>query len=303
VDHHIFTGTDIDSTTSYMLFNWFSNKRIPVTYVSRDNIKEKVSAFFRNESQAGKIVYFINLDTSKISKLVDRGNVVIIDHHPNHIAAKSKYVNCKTIMKEFTSCSKFVYNLMSQKFDTKLTKEQKVLMLLVDDYESYNFKINGSYELGVIYDNLQGSKPVRFYSLYNKGFTGFTGDQIKVIEYFKHKFEKLKTELQVFTAGPIYIKGLSKYKKSYNYVSTFATGYINETSDFLLKKYKSDICIITNLETKRVFIRRSKKCDANLKYLAAMICEGWGYHYAAGGKITDKFLTFSKLFFPINNNG
>ena len=190
---------------------------------------------------------------------------------------------------------------MSAKFDNKLTKNQKVLMLLVDDYESYNFKLNGSYELGVIYDNLQGSKPVRFVSLYKDGFTGFTGDQLKIIEYYKRKFEKLKSTLQVYTAGPHYIKGLSKYKNSYKYVSTFTNGYINEVSDYLLKKYNSDICIITNLETKRVFIRRAKKCDANLKYLAALICNGWGYHYAAGGTITDKFLKFSKIFYPVNN--
>ena len=300
MDHHIFTGTDIDSCTSYLLFNWFSKKRIPVTYVSRDTIKEKVSAFFKDENQAGKIVYFINLDTSNIHELVNRGNVVIIDHHPDHIAKKDKYTNCKLIMKEFTSCSKFLFNILSQKFDNDLTKNQKVLMLLVDDYESYNFKLNGSYELGIIYDNLQGDKPTRFYSLYKDGFNGFSGNDLKLIEYYKDKFNKLKSELSVFTAAPTYIKGLSKYKKSYSYVSTFATGYVNEISDYLTDKYNADICIVTNLETKRVFIRRAKKCDANLKYLAALICNGWGYHYAAGGRVTDKFLTFSKLFFPVN---
>ena len=297
----MFVGSDIDSVTSYLIFSWLSGKRIPVTYVTRDTLKTESEKFFKNESQAGKIVYFINLDTSGIKNIVDRGNVVIIDHHPNHVAARNKYVNCKTLIKEFSSCSKLIFNLLSAKFDNKLTKNQKVLMLLVDDYESYNFKLNGSYELGVIYDNLQGSKPVRFVSLYKDGFTGFTGDQLKIIEYYKRKFDKLKSTLQVYTAGPHYIKGLSKYKNSYKYVSTFANGYINEVSDYLLNKYNSDICIITNLETKRVFIRRSKKCDANLKYLAALICNGWGYHYAAGGTITDKFLKFSKIFYPVNN--
>ena len=297
----MFVGSDIDSVTSYLIFSWLSGKRIPVTYVTRDTLKTESEKFFKNESQAGKIVYFINLDTSSIKNIVDRGNVVIIDHHPNHVAVKNNYVNCKTLIKEFSSCSKLIFNLLSAKFDNKLTKNQKVLMLLVDDYESYNFKLNGSYELGVIYDNLQGSKPVRFVSLYKDGFTGFTGDQLKIIEYYKRKFEKLKSTLQVYTAGPHYIKGLSKYKNSYKYVSTFANGYVNEVSDYLLNKYNSDICIITNLETKRVFIRRAKKCDANLKYLAALICNGWGYHYAAGGTITDKFLKFSKIFYPVNN--
>lgn len=297
----MFVGSDIDSVTSYIIFNKLSGKRVPVTYVTRDTLKAEAEKFFKTESQAGKIVYFINLDTSKILDIVDRGNVVIIDHHPNHLAIKDKYKNCKTLLKEFSSCSKLIYNLLSAKFNNKLTKHEKILMLLVDDYESYNFKLNGSYELGVIYDNLQGSKPVRFYSLYKDGFTGFSGDQLKIIEYYKSKFEKLKQTLQVYTAGPHFIKGLSKYKNSYKYVSTFAEGYINETSDYLLDKYNADICLVTNLSTKRVFIRRKKKCDANLKYLAALICNGWGYHYAAGGTVTDKFLKFSKIFYPVNN--
>ena len=300
MDHYIFTGTDIDSVTSYMTFNWLAKKRIPVQYVDRDNIEQKVKQFFNTTSQAGKIVYFINLDTTKISNLVDRGNVVIIDHHPNHLASKDIYKNCKVLIKENPSCCKFIYSLLSKKFPGQLTDHQKLLMLLVDDCEAYNFKVSNSYELGVIYNNLQGNKPVRFYSLYKDGFKGFSEDQIKIIEYYKNKFEKIKSNLTVYMAGPHYIKGLCKYKKSYSYVSTFATGYINEISDHLLNKYKSDICIITNLETKRVFIRRSKKCEANLKFLASLICNGWGYHYAAGGKITDKFLKFSKLFFPVN---
>lgn len=172
-------------------------------------------------------------------------------------------------------------------------------MLLVDDCESYSFRRKESYDLSIVYNNLQSSRPVRFYSLFKDGFFGFTNDQAKIIEYYKRKFDKVKTDLQVFSAGPLKVKGLSKYKRSYNYVSTFATGYINEISDFLLESQKADICIITNLETNRVFIRRAKECDADLKKFATLMCDGWGYEYASGGKITDKFLTFSKLFSPV----
>ena len=294
MDHHIFTGTGIDSVTSYLTFNWLTEKRIPVEYVSRDNIKDKVTSFFKNTPQSGKTVYFINLDTTDLQSIVDRDNVVIIDHHPDHLAKKSIYKKCKTILKLHTSCCKLIYTLLSKKFPGKLTDRQKLLVLLTDDLESYTYKIPNSYELGVIYNNLQGNKPVRYYSLYKDGFLGFSQQQQDVIDYYKQKFEKIKSELQAFTAGPLHIKSLSKNK--YKYVSTFATGFVNEISDHLLDKYNSDICLITNLDTQRVFIRRSKTCDANLKNLATLLCNGWGYDYAAGGKVTEKFLTFSKLF-------
>ena len=188
MDHYIFTGTDIDSVTSYLTFNWLSKKRIPVEYVDRDNIKAKTTKFFNDTSQAGKIVYFINVDTSSIKNIVDRGNVVIIDHHPDHLAKKNEYKNCKTILKEDTSCCKLLFTLLGKKFPGTLTDRQKLLILLVDDIESYTYKIDNSYELGIIYNNLQGNKPVRFYSLYKDGFSKFTDDQQKIITYYKQKF-------------------------------------------------------------------------------------------------------------------
>ena len=168
-------------------------------------------------------------------------------------------------------------------------------MFLVDDCESYSFSLPGSYELGVIYNNLQGEKPVRFYSLYKDGFNGFNPQQRNIIDYYKNKFESIKSQIQVFT-GQIPI-GKNKFK----FVSTFHTGYVSELSDYLLDSQSADVCLIIDADSKRVFFRRDKKCDINLKKLATQLCNGWGYKYAAGGHITDKLLQFSKLFSPISS--
>tara|TARA_Y100000310_G_scaffold197205_1_gene197295 strand:- start:4309 stop:5193 length:885 start_codon:yes stop_codon:yes gene_type:complete len=293
VDHYIFTGSDLDSATTYLTFNWLSKKRIPVQYVTRDNIEHKVKKFFKHEPNNNKLVYFLNLDTSHISNLIDRKNVVIIDHHPDHIANKDQYKKCRVIFKKYSSCCKLLYSLLFKKFPGTLTDQQKYLILLVDDYESYTFRLNHSYDLGVVYNNMQGEKPVRYYSLYNNGFTGFSDSEKTVLKFYKNSLTKLKQNLQVFTASiPI-------NKTKYKFVSTFVSGYINEISDYLIDRLNADVCLIINLDLKRVTYRKSKMCKLNLKTLSEKLSNGWGYEYAAGGYVTKDVLEFSKLFTPI----
>jgi len=276
-----------------MVFNWLSGKRVPVKYVTRNNLEDEVNKFFKTPKFDTSLVYFLNLDTTSISKLIDRDNVVVIDHHPDHIAQKDLYTKCKTIFKEYSSCSKLLYNLLHKKFPGEVTTRQKHLILLVDDYESYTFQLDQSYDLGVVYNNMQGEKPVRFYSKFNNGFSGFDSNDQTTISYYKSRVDKIKTELQPF-AAQIPIDNIK-----YDFVSTFANGYVNEISDYLLEKYTSDVCLIINLETKRVTFRRNKNCKLNLKSIATKLCNGWGYEYAAGGYVTDKLLDFSKLFTPV----
>ena len=167
VKHYIFTGTDMDSVTSYMVFNWLSDKRIPVQYVTRDNIEETAKKFLADHPDT--LVYFINLDTSTISNIVDRRHVLIIDHHKSHIDKKSAYSNCKPILKPCSSCCKLIYTLLRKRLPGNLTTDQLRLMFMVDDYESYTFNIPNSYELGVVFNNLQGDRSVRFYSKFVNG--------------------------------------------------------------------------------------------------------------------------------------
>lgn len=291
VKHYIFTGTDLDSVTSYMVFNWLSDKRIPVQYVRRDNIEEAAKKFLADHPDT--LVYFINLDTSGISNIVDRRNVVIIDHHKSHIDKKSVYSNCKPILKNYSSCCKLIYTLLRKRLSGKLTTDQLRLMFMVDDHESYTFNLPNSYELGIVFNNLQGDKSVRFYSKFVNGFTKFDSNDNNTITFFKKRVGNVTSQLSPFTAN------IQIGDKKYKFISVFVDGYINEVSDFLLNKYGCDICLTINLENKRVSFRRDKKCKLNLKRLSEKLCNGWGYEYAAGGDLTDKLLQFSKVFLPV----
>ena len=274
-----------------MVFNWLSDKRTPVEFVNRDNVKERVEKFLtKSGPPKDTLIYFINIDVTSISRLVDIKNVVIIDHHPDHITKRKTYTKCKVIFREFSSCCKLLYTLLNNKLPGELTDQQKHLMLLVDDYETYTFQLKGSYELGVVYNNAQGDRSVKFFNQYNTGFIGFSEKDNNLLEYYKNKLERAIESLQIYSAD-LTIDG-----KQYTFVSTFTDSHINEISDHLLKSNKADICIIINLETRRVTYRRSKECSLNLKNLATKLSDGWGYEYAAGGYVTDKLMHFSKLF-------
>jgi len=71
---------------------------------------------------------------------------------------------------------------------------------------------------------------------------------------------------------------------------------INEVGYEVINRYGVDICFIVNLRTKSVSFRRSKECDINVAKLAKVLCNGGGHASAAGGKLTDEFLSLSKRF-------
>jgi oligoribonuclease NrnB/cAMP/cGMP phosphodiesterase (DHH superfamily) len=72
------------------------------------------------------------------------------------------------------------------------------------------------------------------------------------------------------------------------------TKYINDICDHLLKTYNSDIVFFVNTNSSHVSFRKKKTCNVNLAKLAEFLCGGGGHEYAAGGKITEKFMNFSK---------
>jgi oligoribonuclease NrnB/cAMP/cGMP phosphodiesterase (DHH superfamily) len=78
-------------------------------------------------------------------------------------------------------------------------------------------------------------------------------------------------------------------------VSCFASHSINEIAHYSLKKYDSDIAIVCNLNSMSVSFRKNKeRCSMKLNKLAEILCDGGGHEYAAGGKVTDKFIAFTK---------
>ena len=288
----VFTDIDLDGAVSYLCLCWISGKQLPVISTRVSDFKKSFEGWLKwHQIDQYDQIYILDMDISQDSlELVDHPNVAIIDHHSTHVQNKHLYKNAKVVIEEKTSCARHLYDTFKTK--SNLTDEQKFLILLADDYDSYKLKIPQSHELNLLFWNYQGDKIAKLRTDFDKGFHGFTSDQTKIIKFYKKSIDQVLSELQLHSAV-IPIGG-----KQYTCISTFATKHINDVADHILKISEADIGFVINLDTSKVSFRRSKTANIHLGNLAKSLTGGGGHEYAAGGILNDKFMQFSKLFRP-----
>ena len=84
--------------------------------------------------------------------------------------------------------------------------------------------------------------------------------------------------------------------KEYKLISTVCSYHINEIASGILKKYDADISFVINTKSGSVSIRKRKGVPVNLNKLAGKLIDGGGHTDSAGGKLTETFLKYTKLF-------
>lgn len=294
---HIITHIDMDGACSYLTTSWFHpNCDISYTTIKTAThfrqdflnwlLKYKVDDF--------DIVYILDLDCYEAKDLIDHSNVRIFDHHDSHvqkIESGGKYQNAKVIVKVYSSCSLLLYKIFSAaKPDIHISKAQKALIMLVDDYDSYTLKTNKSLFLNWVYcsyNNWFQSFIDRFYS----GFTGFNHNEASMIKLVKNRILKTLKEGSYFEG----------HIGQYRIVATFADNDVNEIHNALLSKYNPDITLVVMPKPGRVSWRRNNNNNIEVNKFAEKFNNGGGHKYAAGGEITDHFLELVKKFEPIEN--
>ncbi len=292
----VFTDIDLDGSMSYLVFSWLTgHSDIPYSTVRVNDCRPAFSNWLKtNNPKKYDQIYVFDLDTSDCIDLIDLPNVVIIDHHTSHVENKHKYKKAKTFINEQSSCCKHIYNLLHKKVDNKLTDQQKHLLLLADDYDCYKLALKDTLSLNFLFRNYQGDRLRKFINDFGDGFSGFTKDQNAIIQFYHNKLNSIKSELQIHAAD-IPIK-----KKTYKFVSTFASDCINEVAEHIIKDNRADVGLVVNLKSNKVSFRKNKSVDLDLSQLAQKLSdEGGGHKYAAGGSIGSKFLQFTKLFKPV----
>ena len=291
----VFTDCDLDGAGSYLVFSWLTNTKVEYVTTSVVKFKQEYQKWLsKNNPKDYDKIWFFDLDVSydkEAQQMVDMGNSVIIDHHETHVRNKHLYNHATTFIKVETSCAKLIYDIL--KSSGKLTDTQKLLLLMVDDYDSYKLKVPNSYNLNVVFWNYQGDRIGKFVNDFDKGYAGFNSYHKNIIHLNNKKIHRLKSELEVYTAR------LPIGDNTYKFVSAFADSCINEIADYILDEYKGDVGMVVNLHTKKVSFRKNKDVKINLADLAIRVSDGGGHEYAAGGTINDKFMDFSKLFKPI----
>ena len=297
----IFTDADIDGAGCYLVWSWLTTKRLPYKTCRVNDFKKIFGTWMSNNNIDDYEIYIFDLDVSQdeeTRKLIDRSNVTVFDHHTTHVGKKHLYKKAKIVTREYTSCTRLIYDTFKNTSDNNLTEEQKLLVLLIDDYDCYELKIPQSYKLNVIFWNYQGDRLKKFIDQYYSGFVDFSTQQKNIIKFYERKFQNIRKDIDVHYAQiPI-------NKKTLKFVAVFADSCINEIADYIIKNYKADVGLVINTKSNKVSLRKRKECELDLGTFASRLFEvGGGHEYAAGGIINEKFGAFSALFRKIGDKG
>ena len=296
---YVFTDFDLDGVASLLMLHWALGAKpgqLVFKTTTVTNFRKDFLTFLdQNNANDFDKIYILDLDVSKHSDLVDRKNIEIIDHHLSHVKALDVYKIAKTIVKETTSCAKLMYNTFKDKVE--LSKTQKYFIGLADDYDCYQFKLPETYELNCLYTNTQKTSTKHraeiFLEKYYKGFYSFNSQEKFIIKEFVDRKNRAIANLEIFH-GNVSIGG--KERAVYG---TTGNKFVNEICDHMLNTHPADIVFFVNADNSHISFRKSKNCEVDLSKLAAKMCDGGGHEYAAGGKITESFLNFTKLLTPL----
>ena len=293
---HVFTDCDLDGAGAYLVLSTLLDQKMSYTVTRVVDVQEKMLGWLtKNKLSSYDHVYVLDLDLSQypdVMSAFDQSNVTIIDHHKTHIDNKQEYKRANIYIDAEGSTTKLIYKHFSGK--QKLTPQQKLLVLMVDDYDSYLFNVPNSYELNIVFWSYQGDRVEKFVNEFGDGFVEFSQQHQNIIKFYLKKLSNIKSNLNIHFAH------IELKNKRRRLMAVFADSCINDIAEHVLKNYKSDIVFVVNLKSNKVSIRRSKTCDIDLSNLAKKLFdEGGGHVDAAGGMICDKFLTFSKIFQPM----
>lgn len=291
---HVFTDADLDGAVSYLTLCWFFNSELPVTVSTSKDLENDINIFSRsNNLDSFKRIYILDMDVCNFAEKLDRDNFTIVDHHQGSINCGYNFKKARFRIKEEGSTCKLLYNVLKEHYKKDLNNSQKLLIALGHDYDSYTLKNKElSIGLNMLFWNLQGNRLQKFTKKYYNGYTDFTQEDKRIINYYKNKINRYLVDNDIYVAD-IKIGG-EQIKLS----SIFADVCVNEIAQNIIEKTGSDIGIVVNVKSGSVSFRRSKNSKVNVSKLAEKIADGGGHEAASGGKITETFAQFTKIFKP-----
>ena len=293
-DIHVFTDADLDGAISYLTLCWFFGQELPVTTSTSKDVEKDLDIFFKqNDINKFRRIYILDMDICNFAKKLDHKNFTIVDHHQGSINCGYNFQNARFRIKDEGSTCKLLYNVLKEHYKKDLNEKQKMLIALGHDYDSYslNFK-ELSIGLNMLFWNLQGNRLQKFVKKFYSGFEKFSNEDNRIINYYNNKIDRYLLDNCVYTAQ------IEMGGRPVKLCSIFADICVNEIAQRIINKTKSDIGIVVNLNSGSVSFRRSKSSDIDVSKLAGKIADGGGHVAAAGGRLTENFTQFTKLFKP-----
>lgn len=287
----------MDGIISYLTWCWLMDKnplQIKHVATSIPDLSKKLKSFYQNEKVSDYYIWFLDLNVQDLidQNLINHPNITVVDHHEYEEDILTRSSKTKFHLdSDYSSCCLQLYHSRNIIFKRPqaLTKEQKHLIILGDDYDSWTLKFKDSYKLNIVYTNMTPRVP-NFIQSFGEGFYGFSQMHKNLISHYLDRYKKQLKNCEFF------------YKKSGNYtfISTISNEFVNELGYYILDKLKADIAIILIPEANRISFRSKESCPIDLSKFVSELSDdkfsGGGHFHAAGMKISEKFLKWSKTF-------
>lgn len=290
---HIFTDCDLDGAGSYLLFSWLTGRTdIPYTSTTVNKLENALVGWSETQSiddYDNVYVFDLDTDSKKIHSIIDRSNVYVFDHHKSN-DNNVEYQNAKLIVdSEATSTCKLLYSKFKSRLTDMLSTEQKMIVSLVDDYDSYQLKTPLSKQLNTVFWSYQGDRIQKFTRDFQNGFQGFNKFHTNIINKKQHELNELISSLDIFR-GTIPVGD-----QDIKVAGTMATTQINDVADHVASLGDSDAVFVVNTRSGKVSFRtnHTDKTTA-LSVAQSMTDECGGHEAAAGGMLCDKFMSICK---------
>lgn len=282
----VWSDVDLDGAGSILALSWFAKRTLPNKVTTARKFRKDFENWYRHEGHNFQKIFICDIDVSPNMDIVDQHNIFIIDHHDSHIAEASRYQKADTLIRKAGSTTKLICD--TYKDTIKAGREQKLLVNLIDDYDSGTNEYPISSDLNRLFWSMNGNRVQKFIDSFHSGFSGFNRMQKNSINLYNKKLQETVAKLEIHI-GDVEIAG-----KPRKIVSTITNFGINDIAKNIIATYGADIGIVVNPSSGAVSFRRSEKCTVSMCDLAEKLCNGGGHEAAAGGTITDQFMNFTK---------
>lgn len=285
----VWTDVDLDGAASYLVLRWLilnkCNCKINLNTCGPSKLRNEFLKWLEcNKLSEYDKVFVLDLDTTPVADLIDAKNVTVFDHHESHFNQAKQYKHAITHVRSCASTTQLVYETFKGSGSEQLTDAQKRLILHVSDYDSYTLALKDTKKFNCLYWTYNGNRVETFANQFQSGFTEFNQLQENAVALYNKKLKEIIDGLQLF-CGKL---------DEYTVVSTCCDTAHNDVAEYALKMCKADIAMLVNLKQQTVSFRKNSKCNADLSKIAERLCNGGGHISAAGGKVTETFLTFTK---------
>lgn len=264
----IFTIGSLDGLASALVLHWV----LPGGATIVHTFSEKAYSTITANCKTGKYdnIYILNLGNSSLKAAFP----------------KAKYFDFSSNVNRAKSCTQLTYDILNINYI--FSSDQKHFVELVNDYTVYNCIDPDSLNLNILFFSYKTERYKLFVERFKNGFDGFNDHERELFRLERLKLEDIKQNLMFYTAK------LNIQNETVKVVSVEADSFINEIAQYSLNRTSANIVFVIN-KMFSVSLRKHKDCKVDLVLLAQKLLDGGGHASAASGKLTDKYLKFSKI--------